>query len=158
VYKVAMLKYIFQIFTILFFLISSLKSEEFNNILISGNERISDESILVFSDISNDKFLDEDSINDVLKKLYQTGFFKEIVVKVENKNLIIAVIENPIIQSVFIEGIKKKKTKEALYEILSLKDRSSFNSSLVTLDETSILKLLKNDGYYFQKLSHHIKI
>jgi len=102
VYKVAMLKYIFQIFTILFFLISSLKSEEFNNILISGNERISDESILVFSDISNDKFLDEDSINDVLKKLYQTGFFKEIVVKVENKNLIISVIENPIIQSVFI--------------------------------------------------------
>ena len=147
-----MLKYIFQIFTILFFLISSLKSEEFNNILISGNERISDESILVFSDISNDKFLDEDSINDVLKKLYQTGFFKEIVVKVENKNLIIAVIENPIIQSVFIEGIKKKKTKEALYEILSLKDRSSFNSSLVTLDETSILKLLKNDGYYFSKI------
>jgi len=148
-----MFKYIFQILTIIIFLTSSLKSEEFENILINGNERISDETILVFSELTNERSLGEDSINDILKKLYESGFFKDVVVKIQNKNLIIEVIENPIIQTVFIEGIKRKATEEDLYEILSLKNRSSFNSDLIKVDEVLILKFLKDDGYYFSKIT-----
>ena len=33
-------------------------------------------------------FLNENSINDVLKKLYKSGFFKDVVVKIENKKLV----------------------------------------------------------------------
>ena len=62
-------------------------------------------------------------------------------------------MENPIIQTVFIEGIKRKKTQESLYEILSLKNRSSYNSSLIKKDELAILSFLKNDGYYFSKVT-----
>ncbi|NQW08033.1 MAG: outer membrane protein assembly factor BamA, partial [Candidatus Pelagibacter sp.] len=152
-----MFKYIFKILTILIFLTSSLKSEEFENILINGNERISDETILVFSDLTNEQFLDENSINDILKKLYQSGFFKDVVVKIENKNLIIRVIENPIIQTVFIEGIKRKGTEEDLYDILSLKNRSSFNLNLIKVDEVAILNFLKNDGYYFSEITSSYK-
>ncbi len=147
-----MLKYIFKIFVIFIFLIISARSEEFNNILINGNERISDETILVFSEIPNKQFLDENSINIILKKLYQSGFFKDVIIKIENKILVIDVIENPIIQTVFIEGIKRKKTEESLYEVLSLKNRSSFNSNSVKIDEEVILNFLKNDGYYFSNV------
>jgi outer membrane protein insertion porin family len=147
-----MLKYIFQIFVIFFFITISARSEEFKNILINGNERISDEAILVFSELPSEKFLDENSINIILKKLYQSGFFKDVLVKIENKNLVIDVIENPIIQTVFIEGIKRKGTEEAIYEFLSLKNRSSFNSNLVKIDEEVILNFLKNNGYYFSKV------
>ena len=62
-------------------------------------------------------------------------------------------MENPIIQTVFIEGIKRKKTEESLYEILSLKNRSSYNSTLIKKDETAILSFLKDDGYYFSKVT-----
>jgi len=147
-----MLKLIFQIFIIFFFFTHSVRSEEFNNILINGNKRISDETILVFSELPNKEFLNENSINDILKKIYESGFFKDVAIKIENKNLIIDVIENPIIQTVFIEGIKRKKTKENLYKILSLKNRSSFNSSLVKKDEIAILNSLKNNGFYFAKI------
>ena len=147
-----MLKCIFQIFIIFIMLSISSRSEEFNDILINGNKRISDDTIIVFSEIPKKQFLDESSINVILKKLYQSGFFKDVVVKIENKNLIIDVIENPIIQTVFIEGIKKKKTVESLYEVLSLKNRSSFNSYSVKTDEQIILNFLKNDGYYFSKV------
>jgi outer membrane protein insertion porin family len=148
-----MFKYFFQFFIIFFFSTLPLKSEEFNKILINGNERISNETILVFSELPNEQFLDENSINVVLKKLYESGFFKDVVIKIEDKNLIINVIENPIIQTVFIEGIKRKKTIEELYEILSLKNRSSFNSNLIQIDELGILNLLKNKGYYFSKVT-----
>ena len=106
-----MFKYTFQILTILALLILPLKSQEFDNISINGNERISKETIIVFSDLPNRQFLDENSINNILKRLYQSGFFKDVIVKIENKNLIINVIENPIIQTVFIEGIKRKKNR-----------------------------------------------
>ena len=147
-----MLKYIFQIFFILIIFTSSIRAEEYNNILINGNQRISDETILLFSDLPNNKSLNENSINIILKNLYKSGFFKDVVVKIENKNLTIEVIENPIIQTIFIEGIKRKKTEDALYDILSLKNRSSFNSYYVKSDEDKIINYLKNKGFYFAKI------
>ena len=147
-----MFKLISQFFILFIFLTGFVKSEEFNNILIKGNERISDETILVFSDISNKNFLDENSINNVLKKLYDSGFFKNVTIIIENKNLIINVDENPIIQTVFIEGIKKKKLEELLYDVLTLKNRSSFNSFSSKKDINNILNLLKTKGYYFSKV------
>ncbi|WP_415291135.1 outer membrane protein assembly factor BamA [Candidatus Pelagibacter sp. Uisw_136] len=147
-----MLKYIFQIFFILITFTSSINSEEYNNILINGNQRVSDETILLFSELPNNKSLNENSINIVLKNLYKSGFFKDVVVKIENKNLIIDVIENPIIQTIFIEGIKRKKTEEALYDILSSKNRSSFNSYNIKSDEDKIMNYLKDKGFYFTKI------
>ena len=76
-----------------------------------------------------------------------------LLVKIENNNLTIDVLENPIIQTVFIEGIKRKKTEESLYEILSLKNRSSYNSTSIKKDEAAILSFLKDDGYYFSKVT-----
>ena len=126
-----MIKFIFKIITIFICLTFASNSVDFNNVVINGNERISNETILVFSEIPENKIIDENSINLILKKLFETGFFEDVAVKLENSNLIINVIENPIIQEVFIEGVTRNKTTEALYDILSLKNRSSFNSNLV---------------------------
>ena len=130
----------------------SVLSKNYENIIVNGNERISNETILVFSEISDDKFLDENSINQILKKLYNSGFFKDVTIKIENNNLIIDVLENPIIQTVFIEGVKRKKTEESLFDILSLKNRSSYNSFKVKKDEIAISKYLKDEGYYFSNI------
>ena len=97
--------------------------------------------------------MDENSINDILKKLYKSGFFKDVSIKIENDNLTINVLENPIIQTVFINGIKRKKTEESLYEILSLKNRSSYNLVLIKKDENAILNYLKDQGFYFSKIT-----
>ena len=144
-----MSKLIFTIFVIFVSLTLPARSDEFNNILVNGNIRISDETILLFSELSDEKFLSEKSINDILKKIYQSGFFNDVAIKIENRNLIIEVIENPIIQTVFIEGIKRKKTVSDLYKILSLKNRSSFNSNQIKRDEAAILNFLKNKTHHF---------
>jgi len=147
-----MSKIILQFIVFCIFLNFPSYSENYENIIINGNERISNETILVFSEISDEKFLDENSINEILKKLYESGFFKDVSVKVDNNTLTIDVLENPIIQTVNIEGIKRKKTVESLYQILYLKNRSSYNLSLVKKDENAILNYLKNEGYYFANI------
>ena len=113
-----MFKFFFQLILWSAFLTFSTFSKNYEKVIVNGNDRISNETILVFSEITDNKILDENSINEILKKLYNSGFFKDVTVKIENNNLVINVLENPIIQTVFIEGIKRKKTEEALYEIL----------------------------------------
>ncbi len=152
-----MFKFFIQFILFSIFFIFSAYSTNYEKIIINGNERISNETILVFSEIQENKVLDENSINEILKKLYKSGFFKDVTVKIENDNLIIEVLENPIIQTVFIQGIKKKKTEESLYEILSLKNRSSYNSALIKEDEDAILSFLKDDGYYFSNVTSSYK-
>jgi len=148
-----MFKFYIQLILFSIFLTFSSYSKNYEKIIVNGNERISNETILVFSEIQDNKALDENSINEILKKLYKSGFFKDVTVKIENNNLLIEVLENPIIQTVFIEGINRKKTEESLYEILSLKNRSSYNSVLIKKDEVAILSFLKDDGYYFSKVT-----
>jgi outer membrane protein insertion porin family len=148
-----MYKFFFHLIILSTFLTFSSYSKNYEKIIINGNERISNETILVFSEIGENKSLDENSINDILKRLYKSGFFKEVIVKIENNNLTINVLENPIIQTVFINGIKRKKTEESLYEILSLKNRSSYNSVLISKDENAILNYLKEQGFYFSTVT-----
>jgi outer membrane protein insertion porin family len=148
-----MFKFFLQYIIFSIYLASSAHSNNYEKIIVNGNERISNETILVFSEIQENKTLDENSINEILKKLYKSGFFKDVTVKIENNNLIINVLENPIIQTVLIEGIKRKQTEESLYEVLSLKNRSSYNSTLIKKDEAAILNLLKDKGYYFSNVT-----
>jgi outer membrane protein insertion porin family len=148
-----MVKFFLYLITLSIFITFSSHAKNYKNIIINGNERISNETILVFSEISEDKSLNENSINNILKKLYKSGYFKDVSVKIENNNLIINVFENPIIQTVFINGIKRKKTEESLYEILYSKNRSSYNSINVKKDENAILNYLKEQGFYFSKIT-----
>ena len=148
-----MFKFFIHLTILSFFLIFSSYAKNYERIIINGNERISSETILVFSEISEDQSLNENSINNILKKLYKSGYFKDVGVKIENNNLIIDVLENPVIQTVYINGIKRKKTEESLYEILSLKNRSSYNSVNVKKDENAILSYLKEQGFYFSKIT-----
>jgi outer membrane protein insertion porin family len=148
-----MFRFFIQLILLSIFLTFSSYSKNYEKIIINGNERISNETILVFSEIQDNIPLDENSINEILKKLYKSGFFKDVTIKIENNNLTIDVLENPIIQTVLIEGIKRKKTEESLYEILSLKNRSSYSSTLIKKDESAILSFLKDDGYYFSKVT-----
>ena len=70
-----MKKIAFKFFFLLcFFLISNnVSAEILKKIEISGNKRISNETIKVYGDIQINKNYQEDEINDVIKKLFKKG-------------------------------------------------------------------------------------
>ena len=78
-----MFKFFIQLILFSIFLIFSTYSKNYEKIIVNGNERISNETILVFSEIQDNKSLDENSINKILKKLYKSGFFKDIQLKLK---------------------------------------------------------------------------
>lgn len=130
-------------------LINNTLSEIISDIKISGNERISTETIIVFSDLKINKEINKNDLNQILKNLYDTNFFKDISLEIKNKILFINVVEQPLIQSVKFEGLNAKKFIEPIKKIITLKDRSSFNENILLEDKKKVSELLKSMGYYF---------
>ena len=64
--------------------ISFLSAEIIKKIDISGNDRISDETVKVYGDISINQNVDNFKINEIIKNLYSTNFFEDINVSVSN--------------------------------------------------------------------------
>ena len=119
---------------------------------ISGNIRISDETILVLSEISKDEEFNDLKLNKSLKKLYETNFFKDINISLDSGILSIKVIENPIIEDVEITGIKSKTFLESITESMILKNRMSFTQNQLSRDIDTINNILKTNGFYFSKV------
>ena len=127
-------------------------SEVIKNVDISGNKRISKETILVLGNIQEGEDFDNDRINNSLKKLYETNFFKDIKINLEDGLLKITVTENPIIENIELTGIKNKTVIKAINDGIELKDRMSFTENQLEKDINFIDNLLKSNGYYFADL------
>ena len=75
------------IFTFLF--VSKANSEVVNNIEVINNERISKETILIFSKIDIGKDYSQNDLNNIIEDLYKTDFFSNIILEIKNGTLII---------------------------------------------------------------------
>ena len=114
-------------FIILFTLYSFLSSAEvINDVVVKNNKRITKETIITLGDINLGENYEKSDLDKVLKNLYNTNFFSDIKVSVENNTLTIFIEENKIIQSIVLNGIKANRIKEAILEDLLLKERSPF--------------------------------
>jgi len=136
----------------LFTLISLLSANEIKDISIKGNQRISKETVIVLGSIDLNKEYDNERVNEVLKNLYQSDFFENIQIKIQENILVITVKENPIIENISISGIKRKEFEENLLEKISLKSRSSFTNYKLENDLNLINNILKQSGYYFSEI------
>jgi len=149
-----MIKLIFKTFIILHLSISVLLSEEIKDIKIEGNNRISNETVKVFIDqYLNENLFNLETTNNIIKSLYETGFFKDVKVKYQENVLYISVIENPLIQILEYDGVKSKTFLEKITNNLTLKPKSSFNDFFLERDKNLIIQNLKDEGYYFSEVS-----
>ena len=152
-----MIRILIKILFLLSFIYSTCFAEKINNIEITGNKRISDETIKILGEISLDSQFNNSKLNKVLKNLYETNFFNDIQISIENKTLIIKLSENPIIENIDIIGIKSKKFKENILENMVLKNRMSYTENQLQRDIDSINNILKANGFYFSKVQSSLE-
>ena len=139
-------------FLILFYLIFTtnfLSAEIIKKIEITGNERVSEETIKVYGDFSINQNIDNLKINEIIKNLYSTNFFEDINISLSNQTLFIKLIEYPVINEIIIVGEDAKKYKEAIKKNIKSKKNGPFVKSLVADDETIIKKLYSSLGFNF---------
>ena len=151
------MKIIIFISVLVFFnFFNQLKAEIINNIIVNNNERISLGTIKTYGKIEIGKDYSEDDLNQVLKDLYETKFFKNISLKIDNQVLIIDLIENKLVQTIIIEGIKSSNIKNAILESLIIKEKAPFNESDISKDLSNIKRSLTSEGYYLSNVDSNI--
>ncbi len=138
-------------------LIIQTKADVIKDVKLENSKRISKESIIAFGNIKLGKDYSELEINQILLDLYETNFFSDIRLKVENNILIINVDEKKIIQTILLEGIKSKENTANILKQLSLKDKSPFDKFTAEQDLIKIKSALSRSGYYFAKVDVKIK-
>ncbi len=141
---------------VLFFLILPVNSEVIKEIKVINNDRISKETIQIFSSIKVGENYDQNDLNRILKEIYDTNFFSNVSLEIKDGVLIIDVEENKIIQNITVEGIKRKELVEDLKSRISSKDKNPFVENNIKNDVLLIKKLLKSSGYYFSEVKTKI--
>ena len=91
-----MFKKFFFINSFLIFFASISYAEIVKDITLSGNKRLSKESIIVFGNIKINNDYNQKELNKIFKDLYSTNFFKDINLEIKNNILIIKVVENQV--------------------------------------------------------------
>ena len=142
------LSFLIKIFIINLFIVLNVNSEIIDKIIIKGNERISNETIKLFSGVDTGTDIYEIEINSILKDLYQTNYFENVNVSFQNNVLLIAIKEYPIIQSINYKGIKSNKLLEAISEGKLIKEKLPFNENLLASENNRLKKIFKELGYY----------
>ena len=151
------MKIIIFISVLVFFnFFNQLKADIINNIIVNNNERISLGTIKTYGKIEIGKDYSDDDLNQVLKNLYETKFFKNISLKIDNQVLIIDLIENKLVQTIIIEGIKSSTIKNTILESLIIKEKAPFNESDISKDLSNIKRSLTSEGYYLSNIDSNI--
>ena len=148
------------ILTIIFalLLINNMASaEKIKKVEFIGNERIPDETILMFSKVALGDTINDRTINSILKNLYESNFFKNVSVNIAENTLKITVVENPLVEKINYNGIKAKKNIEAIKENLLLKPRSSYNDTIAKQDLIQIKTTLRDLGYFFATVEFFVE-
>ena len=153
-----MFKNLIKFTVIIFLFIGDVLAESFIDYSVTGNKRVSNQTIFNFSKLKEGVDLSKNDLNNALKKIYESNFFEEVSINILNDTLNISVKEYPIIQDVEFKGIKAKKYVDALRDQIKLKPKSSFNEFTLEADLNLISNILRKSGFYFSTVDVQKKI
>jgi outer membrane protein insertion porin family len=153
----SLVSFILKSLTIYFFLITLVFSEVIEKIIVNGNNRISDETVIMFSNVSIKDEITNNKLNLILKDLYKTNYFENVNVLLDDKILQIEVKEHPIIQKISYTGIKSKTLLEKITFNKLIKDKSPYNLFMLDKEKNRINKTVKELGYFNSKLDAQVE-
>ena len=95
---------------------------------IAGNKRIPSSFITNITNKYFNKKITDEEINLITKDLYQSDFFDDVIVRVDNDTLQIEVLETPVINEIYFFG-NSFFTEEQLKDIVKINKRDTFSKN-----------------------------
>ena len=118
---------------------------------VAGNSRMDAESIRILSDVKIGSNLNSENVNQIAKKLQESGYFSKIDVRMSGDVLKINVTEAPIVSRVTVEGNDDISTDDLKKEI-RLKERASYDESVIGADVQRMLTIYQRKGFFGTKI------
>jgi len=116
-------------------------------IQVQGNQRIEANTVASYLLFAPGDPYSETRLDTSIKTLYATGLFADVSIDPRDGNVLVSVIENPIINRVILEGNKSLKSDKITDEI-SAEPRAIFTRSNIQEDVTRIIELYRQSGRF----------
>ncbi len=131
---------------VIFLLLTNNLFAEIKKVNVVGNNRVNSVTIesLVDKKITN---IDSIYINNLTKKIYDTDFFADVKISFSQDILTINVVENPIVNFFYINGVKDSDLDQ-VNKIITLKENSIFSASKLKKDIEATREFLNATGFY----------
>jgi outer membrane protein insertion porin family len=116
-------------------------------IRVEGNERIETGTVLSYMLLQPGDPFDANRIDRSLKTLYATGLFRDVNISRQGNDLVVRVVENPIVNRIAFEG-NRAVTDAQLLPVLGLRPRAVYTPQMAEADRQHILDLYAQRGRY----------
>jgi outer membrane protein insertion porin family len=114
-------------------------------IVVSGNERIETETIMAYLPIQVGDTVSAVQIDNAIKTLFKTDLFADVRVELRGGDLVVNVVENPIINQVVFEGNSNIKD-DKLRDEVQVRPRGIYTKAKVEADVQRIVELYRRSG------------
>ena len=152
------MKLLLKTITLFFILFTISNAEIVKGIKIFGNERISDETIKVYGAIKEEKSdYTKQDLDSILKRIYETNFFKNVSVEIKNQFLVVNLEEYPVINQLVFLGEQSNRIKEQIIEFIKSKEKGSYIKNNIQEDINIIKTLYSSIGYNFADVEAKIR-
>lgn len=135
---------------------SSALAQTVQSISVEGNRRVEVETIRSYFKPGPGGRLDQGAIDDGLKALIETGLFQDVRInRGAGGQIVVSVVENPVIGRIAFEGNKKIKDEQLTAEVQS-KARGTFSRAMVQSDTLRIAEIYRRSGRYDVRVTPEI--
>ncbi|MBA4750587.1 MAG: outer membrane protein assembly factor BamA [Alphaproteobacteria bacterium] len=115
---------------------------------IKGSQRIERETVLSHLGIRPGEEVDPEVLDQGLKHLFESGLFVDAHLEMRGSTLVIAIVENPIVNRVAIEGNDDVSDENLMKAELSLKPRQVYTLARVKSDTKRLQDIYRVKGYF----------
>ncbi len=131
-----------------FMVFSSLYAVDIKSIKFDGLIHLSPSVALEIMNLSKGDPIDIEVIDKGIKALYRQNYFKDISVENDNNgNLIISVVEKPVIANIDIKGISDSD-KKSIKDLLGVKKGEIYSATKLNTAKRNVEKYYEDKGYF----------
>ena len=132
---------------VLFSISAQAQGASIRAINVTGNRRVEPETVRSYLQFSVGDAYDAAKVDGSIKALFATGLFSDVRVDRSGADIIVTVVENPVINQVAFEGNSEIDTETIRNEV-QLKPRSVFTRARVQADVQRVLDVYRRQGRY----------
>ncbi|MCY3878499.1 MAG: outer membrane protein assembly factor BamA [Rhodobacteraceae bacterium] len=123
------------------------QSVQYNGIIVEGNIRIDDESVLRFADLPDSGRVSSTELASAYRRLSDAALFEQLEIVPRGGNLVISVVELPIINEISIEG-NKRLEDGPLSELIASEPRHVYRPAQAERDADAIAEAYRVAGRF----------
>jgi outer membrane protein insertion porin family len=125
-------------------------------ILVQGNQRVEPSTVISYMLVQPGDRFDSERVDLSLKTLFATNLFADVQIVQQDADLVVKVVENPIINRVVFEGLSAMR-QEKLEKDLQAKPRAVFTAARAQADVQRIIELYRRSGRFAATVTPQVK-